>query len=87
MMKLLLCELTWFVLVCRCMAVKSTPVQHEEVDFADMCAQLQHQLSTAEGHMSAKLNEQSEKYENTIRQLREQVRGVVVKSYCSLYCG
>lgn len=60
--------------ICRCMAVKSTPVQHEEVDFAEMCARLQHQLSTVEGQMSAKLNEQSEKYENTIRKLREQVR-------------
>ena len=59
------------------MAVKSTQcsgkVQHEEVDFAEMCARLQHQLSTVEGQMSAKLNEQSEKYENTIRKLREQV--------------
>lgn len=53
--------------------MKSTPVQHEEVDFAEMCARLQHQLSTVEGQMSAKLNEQSEKYENTIRKLREQV--------------
>jgi type VI protein secretion system component VasF len=56
------------------MAVKSTPVQHEEVDFADMCARLQHQLSSVEGQMAAKMNEQSEQYENTIRKLREQVR-------------
>lgn len=61
----------------RCMAVKSTPVQHEEVDFAEMCARLQHQLSTVEGQMSARLSDQSEKYENTIRKLREQVPGVV----------
>jgi hypothetical protein len=57
----------------RCMAVKSTPVQHEEVDFADMCARLQHQLSTVEGQMSAKFNEQTEKYESTIRSLKDQV--------------
>jgi len=56
------------------MAVKSTPVQHEEVDFADMCARLQHQLSTVEGQVSAKLNEQAEKYEKTIRNLKEQIQ-------------
>ena len=54
--------------------MKSTPVQHEEVDFADMCARLQHQLSTVEGQMSAKMNEQAEKYESTIRNLKEQVQ-------------
>ena len=57
----------------RCMAVKSTPVQHEEVDFADMCARLKHQLATIEGQMNTKMNEQAAKYEATIKNLKEEV--------------
>lgn len=55
------------------MAVKSTPVQHEELDFADMCTRLQQQLSSLEGDMVTRLSEQETKYEHVIRDLREQV--------------
>lgn len=58
----------------RCMSVKSTPVQHEEIDFAEMCAKLQEQLSIMEGEMSRRLSEQQEKYEDTIKDLKDQVK-------------
>ena len=33
----------------RCMAVKTVPVQHAEVDYAEMCAALQAKLNEMEG--------------------------------------
>jgi hypothetical protein len=58
----------------RCMAVKSTPVQHEEVDYAELCTRLQQQVTTMESTMTRKLNEQQEKYEAIITELREEVK-------------
>lgn len=55
------------------MAVKSTPVQHEEVDYAELCTRLQQQVNTMESTMTRKLNEQQEKYEAIIAELREEV--------------
>lgn len=55
----------------RCMAVKVTPIPHEEVDYAEMCAKLQSQLNNMEGVMTEKLLSQQEVYEATIRNLRQ----------------
>jgi hypothetical protein len=49
-------------------------LQHEELDFADMCTRLQQQLSSVEGDMVKRLGEQEAKYEHVIRDLREQVQ-------------
>jgi hypothetical protein len=57
----------------RCMAVKTTPVQHSNIDYPELCAQLQEQLNRMEGETARRLNEQAEMYEHTIRQLHEQV--------------
>jgi hypothetical protein len=64
----------------RCMAVKSTPVQHEEVDYAELCTRLQQQVNTMEATMTRKLNEQQEKYEAIISELREEVKVLKTKS-------
>ena len=55
------------------MAVKSTPIQHEELDFAELCTRLQQQVNTMEATMARKLSEQQEKYELIIKDLREEV--------------
>lgn len=49
-------------------------MQHEELDFADMCTRLQQQLSTMEGDMVRRLGEQEAKYENIIRELKLQAK-------------
>ena len=58
----------------RCMAVKITPIAHEEVDYAEMCAKLQAQINSMEGKMTEKLLEQQEQYEKTITELNKEVR-------------
>lgn len=62
----------------RCMAVKTTPIQHEEVDYAELCATLQLQLNNMEATTNARLAAQQEHYETVIRELKERV------SCCSL---
>lgn len=57
----------------RCMAVKSTPVLHEEVDYAEMCARLQTQVSQIQGQMTEQMLSQQSKYEQTIASLRSQL--------------
>ncbi len=57
----------------RCMAVKSTPVLHEEVDYAEMCARLQTQVSQIQGQMTEQMLTQQSKYEQTIASLRNQL--------------
>jgi hypothetical protein len=57
----------------RCMAVKITPIPHEEVDYAEMCAKLQAQVNSMEGIWTEKLVSQQEIYENTIRSLNQQL--------------
>ena len=57
----------------RCMAVKSTPVQHEELDYAELCARLQQQLSVMESDMTRRMTEQQQRYESIINELRSQV--------------
>lgn len=57
----------------RCMAVKIAPVAHEEVDYAELCAKLQLQLSTIEETNTAKLLEQQDHYEKVIRDLNDQL--------------
>jgi len=57
----------------RCMAVKSTPVLHEEVDYAEMCARLQTQVSQIQGQMTEQMLTQQSKYEQTIASLRSQL--------------
>jgi hypothetical protein len=57
----------------RCMAVKITPIPHEEVDYAEMCAKLTVQLQNMEGIMTEKLVSQQETYEAMIRNLTKQL--------------
>ena len=57
----------------RCMAVKTTPIQHEEVDYADLCVRLQEKISALEGTMTEKLLVQQAKYDAHIRDLRSQL--------------
>jgi hypothetical protein len=57
----------------RCMAVKVTPIPHEEVDYAEMCAKLQAQLNDFQGSMSEKLIEQQAHFEKTIIELQNQL--------------
>lgn len=57
----------------RCMAVKTTPIQHEEVDYADLCVRLQERISTLEGSMTEHLLAQQSKYDAHIRDLRSQL--------------
>lgn len=57
----------------RCMAVKTTPIQHEELDYAEMCARLQARVSELEEELATKLDRQQAHYESTIRDLHQQV--------------
>jgi len=57
----------------RCMAVKITPIKHEEIDYAEMCAKLQAQLNAMEGVMSEKILIQQRQYEDTIQDLNVQL--------------
>ena len=57
----------------RCMAVKTTPVQHEEIDYADLCTRVQEKLSTIESEYTEKMLQQQDKYESIIRDLHTQV--------------
>lgn len=57
----------------RCMAVRIAPVQHEEVDYADMCAKLQGQVAAMEAEATRRLLDQAEAYEKTIRELNQNV--------------
>ena len=65
--------LSTLVFASRCMAVKITPVQHAEIDYPEMCAQLQQQLSGIEGECARRLTEQAEEYEAVIADLRAKV--------------
>lgn len=65
--------LSTLVFASRCMAVKTTPVQHAEIDYPELCAQLQERLSSMEGVATRRLNEQADHYEAIIKDLREQV--------------
>lgn len=58
----------------RCMAVKSNPVQHEEVDYADLCARLQAKVNQLETDLATRSNSEQEKYEAIIQDLNYQVR-------------
>lgn len=64
----------------RCMAVKTTPIQHEELDYAEMCARLQVRVSELEEQLSSKGDEQNKKYEGIIRDLHSQV--IVFRFMC-----
>jgi hypothetical protein len=66
----------------RCMAVKTTPVQHSNIDYPELCAQLQEQLNRMEGETARRLNDQAEMYEQTIRQLHGQVRKCLQEWIC-----
>lgn len=57
----------------RCMAVKVTPLQHEEVDYAEMAAKLQAQVNELQSKLSERLDEQQSQYEQTIHDLRQQL--------------
>jgi hypothetical protein len=58
----------------RCMAVKTTPIQHEEIDYAEMCARLQERIGNMEGEMNRKLQDQQHQYESILESLRQEVR-------------
>jgi len=53
----------------RCMAVKSKPIVHEEVNYAELCAVLQMKLSNMEGQMNEKLLKQQLMHEAVVRDL------------------
>lgn len=57
----------------RCMAVKAAPVQHEIVDYAEMCAQLQAQLNAMDSNWTEKMLSQQQHYEDKISDLHAQV--------------
>jgi hypothetical protein len=57
----------------RCLSVKITPKVHEEVNYAELCAQLQQRLSSIEADMTKKMTEQREHYETVINDLNEKV--------------
>jgi hypothetical protein len=57
----------------RCMAVKITPIPHEEIDYAEMCAKLQSQINAMEGKTMEKLLKQQTVYEETIQSLAKEV--------------
>jgi len=54
----------------RCMAVKTTPTQHERVDYAEMCVRLQEKISRVESDWMGKMSRQQDYYEGMIRELR-----------------
>ena len=56
------------------MHVKSNPVQHEEVDYAELCARMQSQLASMEDDFRQRQQEMQNRYEAVIRQLGEQVQ-------------
>jgi hypothetical protein len=57
----------------RCMSVKTMPVQHAEVDYAEMCAALQAKVNEMEGVTTQRLLEQQEAFEHSLRDLRNQL--------------
>eukprot|EP01035_Chromulina_nebulosa_P017371 gene17371-22919_t len=57
----------------RCMAVRSSPVVHEDVDYAELCGRLQEKLGNIEEQMSEKLLQQQKKYETIIDDLNKQI--------------
>ena len=57
----------------RCMHVKSNPVQHEEVDFAELCTRMQAQMADMEKTFYQRELEQQERYEAVIAELVSQV--------------
>lgn len=57
----------------RCMSVKLTPIQHSEVDYAEMCAALQAKLNEMEGVTTQRLLQQQEGHEQALRDLRTQL--------------
>lgn len=65
----------------RCMAVKSKPVIHEEINYAELCAVLQMKLSNMEGHMADKLLKQQLMHESVVRELTAGGATMPAKSY------
>ena len=55
------------------MLLKTTPIQHEQVDYAEMCAQLQERLSSVESRLNAKHEKQQIRYQQQIRELQDQL--------------
>lgn len=55
------------------MAVKSSPVQHEEVDYAELCAKMQARIVSMEQDHQQRSLEQQHRYEEVIRHLASQV--------------
>jgi len=55
------------------MHVKSNPVQHEEVDFAELCTRMQAQMADMEKTFYQRELEQQERYEAVIAELVSQV--------------
>ena len=67
--------LSTLLFAARCMAVKTTPVQHEQIDYAEMCAQLQERLSSVESRLNAKHEKQQMRYQQQIQALQNQLDG------------
>lgn len=59
------------------MAVKTTPIQHQEVDYAEMCVRLQEKIGTMEKELSTRLQEQQAKYETIMQVLQQEVRCIL----------
>ena len=58
----------------RCMQVKSVPVQHEEVDYADLCTKLQTQLNSKNELFAMQRTMERERYEGIIHKLAKELR-------------
>ena len=54
----------------RCMSVRLSPVQHEQVDLAELCARLQERVARMEGEWVGRLAAQQDHYERVIEGLR-----------------
>ena len=65
--------LSTLLFAARCMSVKTTPIQHEEVDYAEMCANLQEKLSSVESRLNAKHQLQQARYQEQIKELQHQL--------------
>ena len=49
-------------------------IQHEEVDYAELCTRMQAQLASMEAEFRQRHQEQQQRYEDVIRQLAAQVQ-------------
>ena len=67
-------SLSTLLFASRCMHVKSNPVQHQEVDYAELCTRMQAQIAEMEKTFYHRELEQQERYEAIVTELVSQVK-------------